>query len=162
MRYTAPHMRIVTSSDDLTPACQRLSTSDFVAVDTEFMREQTFWPQLCLIQLASPDDALIVDPMAPGLDLSPFWELMGNESVVKVFHAARQDIEIVYARAGLVPHPVFDTQVAAMVCGFGECVSYVNLVKSVTGRRPRQVLALHRLEPAPAVGRASSNTRSAT
>lgn len=133
MRYTAPHMRIVTSSDDLTSACQRLSTSEYVAVDTEFMREQTFWPQLCLIQLASPDDALIVDPMAPGLDLSPFWALMGNESVVKVFHAARQDIEIVYARAGLVPHPVFDTQVAAMVCGFGESVSYVNLVKSVTG-----------------------------
>ncbi len=133
MRYTAPHMRIVTSSHDLTSACQRLSTSDYVAVDTEFMREQTFWPQLCLIQLASPDDALIVDPMAPGLDLAPFWALMGNESVVKVFHAARQDIEIVYARAGLVPHPVFDTQVAAMVCGFGESVSYVNLVKSVTG-----------------------------
>jgi len=133
MRYTAPHMRIVTSSDDLTSACRRLSTSDYVAVDTEFMREQTFWPQLCLIQLATPDDALIVDPMAPGLDLSPFWALMANESVVKVFHAARQDIEIVYARAGLVPHPVFDTQVAAMVCGFGESVSYVNLVKSVTG-----------------------------
>jgi len=133
MRYTAPHMRIVTSSDDLTSACRRLSTSDFVAVDTEFMREQTFWPQLCLIQLATPDDALIVDPMAPGLDLAPFWALMANESVVKVFHAARQDIEIVYARAGLVPHPVFDTQVAAMVCGFGESVSYVNLVKSVTG-----------------------------
>jgi ribonuclease D len=133
MRYTAPQMRIVTSSDDLTSACQRLSTSEYVAVDTEFMREQTFWPQLCLIQLATPDDALIVDPMAPGLDLSPFWALMGNENVVKVFHAARQDIEIVYARAGLVPHPVFDTQVAAMVCGFGESVSYVNLVKSVTG-----------------------------
>lgn len=133
MRYTAPHMRIVTTSNDLTSACQRLSTSDFVTVDTEFMREQTFWPQLCLIQLATPDEALIVDPMAPGLDLSPFWALMANESVVKVFHAARQDIEIVYARAGLVPHPVFDTQVAAMVCGFGESVSYVNLVKSVTG-----------------------------
>ena len=76
---------------------------------------------------------MIVDPMAPGLDLKPFWELMANEAVVKVFHAARQDIEIVYARAGLVPHPVFDTQVAAMVCGFGESVSYVNLVKNVTG-----------------------------
>jgi ribonuclease D len=126
-------MRIVTSSDDLTQACERLSTSDFVAVDTEFMRESTFWPQLCLIQLASPDEGMIVDPMAPGLDLAPFWKLMANEGVVKVFHAARQDIEIVFARAGLVPHPVFDTQVAAMVCGFGESVSYVNLVKSVTG-----------------------------
>ncbi len=76
---------------------------------------------------------MIIDPMAPGLDLKPFWELMADEAVVKVFHAARQDIEIVYAKAGLVPHPVFDTQVAAMVCGFGESVSYVNLVKNVTG-----------------------------
>ena len=129
----AAHMRIVTASDDLTSACQRLSTSDFVAVDTEFLREQTFWPQLCLVQLATPDEALIVDPMARDIDLSPFWGLMANERVVKVFHAARQDIEIVFAKTGLVPHPVFDTQIAAMVCGFGESISYVNLVKKVTG-----------------------------
>jgi len=126
-------MRIVSSSDELSQAVKRLSTSDFVAVDTEFLRESTFWPQLCLIQIASPEEAMIIDPIAPGIDLAPFWELMGDERVVKVFHAARQDIEIVYARAGLVPQPVFDTQVAAMVCGFGESVSYVNLVKSVTG-----------------------------
>jgi ribonuclease D len=126
-------MRIVTTSQDLTSACQRLSDSDFVAVDTEFMREQTFWPQLCLVQLASPEDALVLDPMAPGLDLAPFWSLMANESVAKVFHAARQDIEIVFAKTGLVPRPVFDTQIAAMVCGFGESISYVNLVKKVTG-----------------------------
>ena len=126
-------MRIVTTSQDLTSACQRLSDSDFVAVDTEFMREQTFWPQLCLVQLASPEDAFILDPMAPGLDLAPFWSLMANESVAKVFHAARQDIEIVFAKTGLVPRPVFDTQIAAMVCGFGESISYVNLVKKVTG-----------------------------
>jgi len=126
-------MRIATTSQDLSSACQRLSTSDFVAVDTEFMREQTFWPQLCLIQIASPEEALIIDPMAAGIDLGPFWELMANERIVKVFHAARQDIEIVYAKTGLVPHPVFDTQIAAMVCGFGESISYVNLVKKVTG-----------------------------
>jgi ribonuclease D len=126
-------MRIVTTSQDLTSACQRLSDSDYVAVDTEFMREQTFWPQLCLVQLASPEDAFILDPMAPGLDLAPFWSLMANESVAKVFHAARQDIEIVFAKTGLVPRPVFDTQIAAMVCGFGESISYVNLVKKVTG-----------------------------
>ena len=126
-------MRIVSTSEDLTQAVRRLSTSEFVAVDTEFLREQTFWPQLCLIQIASPEEAMIIDPMSPGLDLKPFWELMGDQRVVKVFHAARQDIEIVYARAGLVPQPVFDTQVAAMVCGFGESVSYVNLVKNVTG-----------------------------
>jgi ribonuclease D len=133
MRYTAAHMRIVNTSEELSQAVRRLSTSDFVAVDTEFLREQTFWPQLCLIQIASPAEAMIIDPMAPGIDLQPFWELMGTGEVTKVFHAARQDIEIVYARAGLVPQPVFDTQVAAMVCGFGESVSYVNLVKNVTG-----------------------------
>ncbi len=133
MRYTRARMRIATSSQDLSSACQRLSASDFVAVDTEFMREQTFWPQLCLIQIASPEEALIIDPMASGIDLGPFWSLMANESIVKVFHAARQDIEIVYANTGLVPHPVFDTQIAAMVCGFGESISYVNLVKKVTG-----------------------------
>jgi len=126
-------MRIATTSQDLSSACQRLSTSDFIAVDTEFMREQTFWPQLCLIQIASPEEALIIDPMASGIDLGPFWALMANERIVKVFHAARQDIEIVFAKTGLVPHPVFDTQVAAMVCGFGESISYVNLVKKVTG-----------------------------
>ncbi len=126
-------MRIVTASEDLTSACRRLSTSEFIAVDTEFMREQTFWPQLCLVQLASPEEALILDPMARDIDLSPFWELMANERVTKVFHAARQDIEIVFAKTGLVPTPVFDTQIAAMVCGFGESISYVNLVKKVTG-----------------------------
>ena len=133
MRYIPAQMRIVTSSDDLTSACQRLSTSDYVAVDTEFMREQTFWPQLCLIQLAAPGEAVIVDPMARGIDLAPFWALMANKRVVKVFHAARQDIEIVFAKTGLVPRPVFDTQIAAMVCGFGDSISYVNLVKKVTG-----------------------------
>jgi ribonuclease D len=97
------------------------------------MREQTFWPQLCLVQLATPDEAFIIDPMARDIDLAPFWALMANERIVKVFHAARQDIEIVFAKTGLVPRPVFDTQIAAMVCGFGESISYVNLVKKVTG-----------------------------
>jgi ribonuclease D len=104
-----------------------------VAVDTEFLREQTFWPELCLIQMAGPGDECIVDPLAPGLDLAPFLALMSNEEVVKVFHAGRQDIEIVFAKSGLVPKPIFDTQVAAMVCGFGESVSYSNLVKRVNG-----------------------------
>lgn len=133
MRYIPDRMQIINSSTDLASACQRLSTNDFVAVDTEFLREQTFWPQLCLMQLAVPGEAFIVDPLAKGIDLAPFWELMANEGVVKVFHAARQDIEIVFAKTGLVPHPVFDTQIAAMVCGFGESISYVNLVKRVTG-----------------------------
>jgi len=133
MRYIPDRMNIITSSGDLTSVCQRLAASDFVAVDTEFMREQTFWPQLCLVQIAVPDEAFIVDPLAKGIDLAPFWGLMANEDVVKVFHAARQDVEIVFAKTGLVPHPVFDTQIAAMVCGFGESISYVNLVKKVTG-----------------------------
>lgn len=126
-------MRVITTTQELEAACQELATSPYVAVDTEFLREQTFWPELCLIQLASRSTEAIVDPMAKGIDLKPFWALMGDTRVVKVFHAARQDIEIVYTEAGLVPTPVFDTQVAAMVCGFGESVSYVNLVKKVVG-----------------------------
>lgn len=127
-------MRVVTTTDQLADSVRELSTHPYVAVDTEFLREQTFWPELCLIQLAGPGIELIVDPLAPGIDLKPFYELMANAGVMKVFHAARQDIEIVFSEAGLIPVPVFDTQVAAMVCGFGESVSYVNLVKKVTGR----------------------------
>lgn len=127
-------MNVVTHTRELSNACQRLADADFVAVDTEFMREQTFWPKLCLIQLAGPADELIVDPLADGLDLAPFWELMADRRVVKVFHAARQDVEIVHIKADLIPEPIFDTQVAAMVCGFGDSISYVNLVKRITGR----------------------------
>jgi len=127
-------MRVITATDQLENAVRELSAHPYVAVDTEFLREQTFWPELCLIQLAAPGIELIVDPLAPGLDLKPFYALMADKRAVKVFHAARQDIEIVYSEANLIPEPIFDTQVAAMVCGFGESVSYVNLVKKVTGR----------------------------
>ena len=127
-------MRVITATSELETACRELAAEPFVAVDTEFMREQTFWPELCLIQLAGTGAEMIVDPKAKGLDLAPFWSLMADTSTVKVFHAARQDIEIVYTEAGIVPAPVFDTQVAAMVCGFGESISYVNLVKKVTGQ----------------------------
>ena len=126
-------MKLITTTPDLQAACAELEKSQFVTVDTEFMREQTFWPKLCLVQLAAPDVEFIVDPMSPTIDLAAFWSLMTNESVVKVFHAARQDIEIVFRETGSVPHPVFDTQVAAMVCGFGEQISYMNLVKKITG-----------------------------
>ncbi len=126
-------MRLITTTPDLIAACSELSAADFVAVDTEFLREQTFWPELCLIQAATPGCEVLIDPLVPELDLAPFWALMADPGVVKVFHAARQDIEIVYAEANLIPAPIFDTQVAAMVCGFGESVSYVNLVKKVTG-----------------------------
>jgi ribonuclease D len=120
---------MITTSDALAGFCQELAKSDFVAIDTEFMRQSTYWPQLCLIQLAAPGAEAIVDPMEPGIDLAPFFELMANPAVTKVFHAARQDVEIVYNLSGLIPLPIFDTQIAAMVCGFGEAVSYSALVK---------------------------------
>ncbi|MEQ8479916.1 MAG: ribonuclease D [Hoeflea sp.] len=124
---------MITTTEALAAFCARLAAHDFVTVDTEFLRETTYWPELCLIQMAGPEDEGIVDPLAKGIDLQPFFDLMGNPDVVKVFHAARQDIEIVVNRGDLVPHPIFDTQVAAMVCGFGESISYDQLVSRITG-----------------------------
>ncbi|MEQ8450919.1 MAG: ribonuclease D [Nitratireductor sp.] len=128
-------MHVITTTAELADTVASLSKSDFVTVDTEFIRETTFWPELCLIQMAAPGMTALVDPLAPGIDLGPFFDLMGNERVTKVFHAARQDIEIVVHRGDLVPHPLFDTQVAAMVCGFGDSVSYEQLVQKITGER---------------------------
>ncbi|OAI24604.1 ribonuclease D [Methylosinus sp. R-45379] len=125
-------MSLLTSTEDLAAACARLASHPFVTVDTEFLRETTFWPKVCVIQLASPEEAFAVDTLSEGLDLTPFFELMANERVVKVFHAARQDLEIVWRLARLIPAPLFDTQVAAMVCGFGDQVSYVELVKAIS------------------------------
>ncbi len=124
---------IITKSAALSAFCDRLAKAPFVTVDTEFMRESTFWAQLCLIQMAGPGDAAIIDPLADGIDLSPFYRLMSDERVVKVFHAARQDIEIFVKQAGAVPHPLFNSQIAAMVCGYGDQVSYDQLVFRVTG-----------------------------
>ena len=120
---------------ELAAVCKRFAAFDTVTVDTEFMRETTYWPKLCVVQLASPEEAVIIDAMTPEIDLDPFFKLMADEKVMKVFHAARQDIEIVYHRGGLIPHPVFDTQVAAMVCGFGDSISYDQLVNRLTGAR---------------------------
>jgi ribonuclease D len=131
--YNRAPMRFITTTPELSDLCRRLGQHNFVAVDTEFIREQTFWPKLCVVQLAGPGEEAIVDPLAPGIDLAPFFALMADERIVKVFHAARQDLEIVWNQARLIPHPIFDTQVAAMVCGFGESVSYVSLVKQLTG-----------------------------
>ena len=131
--YSRRPMQMITTTPELSALCETLAKSDFVAVDTEFLREQTFWPLLCLIQLAGPEGEAIVDPLSPGLDLAPFYRLMADASTVKVFHAARQDIEIIYLKSRIVPTPVFDSQVAAMVCGFGDSISYVNLVKKTTG-----------------------------
>ena len=113
----------------LADACKELAKSEFVTIDTEFLRETTFWPQLCLVQMASPTLEVLVDPMAKGIDLTPLFELMADANVIKVFHAARQDIEIIHHLGGLIPHPIFDTQVAAMVCGFGDSISYDQLVQ---------------------------------
>jgi len=135
-QYRKPDlMHVITTQEELEAAVAALEKSDFVTVDTEFIRETTFWPILCLIQMAAPGVTALVDPLAPGLDLAPFFRLMGNEKVTKVFHAARQDIEIVVHLGDLVPHPVFDTQVAAMVCGFGDSVSYDQIVQKITGVR---------------------------
>jgi ribonuclease D len=128
-----PDMDMITTTEALAAFCARLAKHDFVTVDTEFLRETTYWPELCLIQMAGPEDEGIVDPLAKGIDLKPFFDLMADTSVIKVFHAARQDIEIVVKLGDLVPHPLFDTQVAAMVCGFGESISYDQLVSRITG-----------------------------
>lgn len=127
--------RPITRQADLDRLCADLARAEFIAVDTEFMRDQTYWPRLCLIQVAGPDGAAAIDPLADGLDLAPFVALMHDRRVLKVFHAGRQDLEIFYHLTGEVPAPVFDTQVAAMVCGFGESVAYDALVQSLTRER---------------------------
>ncbi|BBF93444.1 ribonuclease D [Blastochloris tepida] len=127
-------MNLITTTRELADVCSRLAEYPFVTVDTEFLRETTFWPKLCVVQMAGPDEAVVVDALADGLDLSCFFELMANEQVVKVFHAGRQDIEIIWHRANMIPHPVFDTQVAAMVLGHGDSVSYDQLVQRLTGQ----------------------------
>lgn len=128
-------MIVITETQALEAFCQRLASAPFVTVDTEFMREKTYWPKLCLVQLAGPDEAAIVDAMAPGLDLAPLMTLMADPKVLKVFHAARQDIEIFYHLSGRVPAPIFDTQVAAMVCGFGDSVGYEALATKLARAR---------------------------
>jgi ribonuclease D len=123
----------ITTTSALAAVCRRMACHSFVTVDTEFLRETTYYPLLCVAQMASPDEAVVVDALVPGMDLSPFYTLMANEKVMKVFHAARQDIEIVWHAAKLIPHPIFDTQVAAMVLGYGDSISYDQLVQRITG-----------------------------
>jgi ribonuclease D len=123
----------ITDTARLAEFCARLSGADYVTVDTEFMRENTYWPVLCLVQIAGPDDAAAVDTLADGIDLAPLYELMADEKILKVFHAGRQDLEIFYHHTGKVPAPVFDTQLAAMVCGFGDQISYENLLARTIG-----------------------------
>ena len=149
-------MDLITTTAELAAFCDRLAKHRVITVDTEFLRETTYYPLLCVVQMASADEAAVIDALAEGIDLKPFFELMANEQVLKVFHAARQDIEIVWHRAGIVPHPIFDTQVAAMVLGYGDfdCLRPVGRAR----HRPptRQDPSLHRLVAPPADGRADA------
>src|SRR5271154_5781158 len=126
-------MQPITTTSELAAVCRRMASHPFVTVDTEFLRETTYYPLLCVAQMATAEEAVVVDALAPGIDLAPFFSLMADEKMMKVFHAARQDIEIVWHRAKLIPHPIFDTQVAAMVLGYGDSISYDQLVQRVTG-----------------------------
>lgn len=128
-------MTLITNTADLSAFIDRIRGADYVTVDTEFMREKTYYPQLCLVQVAGPDDAAAIDPLAPGIDLTPLFDLMNDPAVLKVFHAARQDLEIFFHLTGKVPAPLFDTQVAAMVCGFGDSVGYETLITKLTPAR---------------------------
>jgi ribonuclease D len=126
-------MHVIESAAALAAFCQKQAHADYITVDTEFMRDKTYWPQLCLVQIAGPEEAAVIDPLAPGMDLAPLLALMADPAVLKVFHAARQDIEIFVNLTGAVPAPIFDTQVAAMVCGFGDAVSYETLAGKLAG-----------------------------
>ena len=128
-------MKTITKSSELKDFCDRAANEKYITIDTEFLRERTYFAKLCLVQLAIPGDenenAIIVDTLANDLDLSPLYEIFRNQNIVKVFHAARQDLEIFYFASGVFPYPLFDTQIAAMVCGFGDQVAYETLVKQI-------------------------------
>jgi ribonuclease D len=128
-------MRVVTKTAELEDLSRELAAQPFVAVDTEFMRETTYWPKLCLVQAAAEGVEAAIDPLAEGLDLKPFLQLMANKKVLKVFHAARQDLEIFLKLGEALPHPVFDTQIAAMACGYGDSIAYDALVQQMLKRR---------------------------
>jgi ribonuclease D len=130
---TTASMQPIATTSELADACRRMAGYPFVTVDTEFLRETTYYPLLCVAQIASPDEAFVIDALAPGIDLAPFFALMADDKIMKVFHAARQDIEIVWHAAELIPRPIFDTQVAAMVLGYGDSISYDQLVQRITG-----------------------------
>ncbi|MCX7325253.1 MAG: ribonuclease D [Hyphomicrobiales bacterium] len=128
-------MKLITTTVELAAVCDRLAAHPFVTIDTEFLRDSTYYPKLCLLQMASPDEGVLVDPLVDGLDLAPFFSLMANQAVVKVFHAARQDLEIVWNLGRMLPTPLFDTQIAAMVCGYGDSVGYEQLANDLAKAR---------------------------
>ena len=124
-------MRIIENTPGLKALVAELEHAPYLALDTEFMRDQTYWPKLCLIQVAAPGVEAIIDPLADLIDLKPFSELLNSPAIVKVLHAARQDIEIFHHQGGMIPHPLFDSQIAAMVCGFGDAASYETLCRKI-------------------------------
>ncbi|MCB5424724.1 ribonuclease D [Altererythrobacter sp. CC-YST694] len=125
---------LITTTEELAALCERFAKAEFVTVDTEFMRENTYWPELCLVQIADDKEAAAIDPMAPGIDLGPLLELLTeNEDVLKVFHAGSQDVEIIYNLTGKTPHPIFDTQIAMMAISQSEQIGYANLVEAWMG-----------------------------
>ena len=128
-------MRTITDTPALAELCKSLSEAPFITVDTEFIREKTYWSQLCLVQVAGPKDVAAIDPLAENIDLTPLLDLMANPNVLKVFHAARQDIEIFFHLNGTIPTPIFDTQIAAMACGFGDSIAYETLVSRLAKAR---------------------------
>ena len=126
---------LIDDSETLAVFCSQLSASPYITIDTEFIRDRTYWPRLCLVQLANHDIARAIDPLAEGIDLSPLADFLADQNVIKVFHAARQDVEIFVQQNDVVPSPMFDTQIAAMVCGFGDSVGYDRLVEKLAGAR---------------------------
>ncbi len=129
----APVIEPIVTTEALAAFCARMAAEEFVTVDTEFLRETTYYPKLCLIQVAGASEAVLIDPLADGLDLAPFFALMAETKVLKVFHAAKQDFEILYILSEALPHPAIDTQIAAMVCGFGDQVGYEAIVRKLVG-----------------------------
>jgi ribonuclease D len=132
-KQNLPDEPVITTSAELKAFCEKVSGDEFITVDTEFLRETTYYPKLCLVQVAGADHHALIDPLAHGIDLQPFLDLMNNTAVMKVFHAARQDVEILLRMSGRVPKPIFDTQVAAMVCGFGDQVGYEAIARKIAG-----------------------------
>ena len=123
--------RLITTTSELQSFCDSVAGAEYLTVDTEFIRERTYYPKLCLVQVGGPDNAVAIDPLADGIDLTPLFELLKNPNILKVFHAAKQDLEIFYHLMGEMPHPLYDTQIAAMVCGYGEQVGYEGLVNRI-------------------------------
>ena len=128
-------MHYVKDTNHLVELCSKLNKSKFLAIDTEFIREKTYWPKLCLIQVFNGEDKIIIDPLEKKLDLKPFFKILSNNEIVKIFHSGRQDIEIFYNLTKKIPKNIYDTQIAAMVCGFGDSIGYENLVSQLLGKK---------------------------